>query len=492
MDISHFTDIIDSLKSVSGKLVEQLPTDRISDSIKSMQHLGKLWPPLRIGNHTARIPIVQGGMGVGISLSSLASAVANAGGIGVIAANGIGLLEKDYYQEGRNAGLRALRKEIRKARELTKGIIGVNIMVALNDFHQMLDVAIEEKVDVIFMGAGLPIKGIPIRKLRENNVAVAPIVSSARAAGLIFRMWDKLYKDIPDAVVIEGPMAGGHLGFSADQIEKKEFQLENIIPQVRDSLVPFSHTYGREIPIVAGGGVFTGKDIHTILSLGASGVQMATRFVATDECDADIHFKKAYVNCTKDQIGLIKSPVGMPGRAIRNKFIENSEQGRHPAFRCAWKCLANCKAQEANYCISIALNNARKGMIDSGYVFAGAKAYLIDKIVPVADLFQELGNGYWIATHKKATQRLAQLVSSTRNLWEKYEELENKSRTAGQIYAQSLANLPNHSLSEARKQYKSALAKANSLQLQLIEKVMCAWKLVNEVPGPSETLPIKA
>ena len=482
MNTSRFDTILTSLRTVSDNLAKTLPFKKISGLIEEIQQTKPAWPPLRIGRLIAPVPIVQGGMGVGISLSSLASAVAEAGGIGVIAANGIGLLEKDYFEDGQAAGLRAFRREIRTAREKTKGIIGVNIMVALNNFHQMLDVAIEEKVDIVFMGAGLPIKGLPVARMRENGVAVAPIVSSARAAEMIFKMWGKIYNDIPDAVVFEGPKAGGHLGFSPEQLDKEEFQLEAIVPEIVETLVPFSKEFGRDIPVIAGGGVYSGQDIYNTLQLGASGVQMATRFVATDECDADIKFKQAYVDCTEDQIGLIKSPVGMPGRAIRNDFILAAEEGRRPSFRCAWKCLASCKAQDANYCISIALNNARKGLLRQGFVFVGANAYKIDSIVPVASLVNELAEGYWLAAHEKASVKLEQLVERAEKLWKKYEGMDSLVLELGKAYEQALHALPEISLTELRNQYNSAISKARNLQLQTVEHVVGAWDLLKATP----------
>src|SRR6056297_4212115 len=214
-------------------------------------------PKLQIRDLTAKLPIIQGGMGVGISLSGLASAVAENGGIGVIAANGIGMTEPDYFKDGRSANIRALRKEIRKAREKTDGIIGVNIMVALNDFHELLDTAIEEKVDLIIIGAGLPIKNIPVEKIRANNVKIAPIVSTERAAALIFKMWKRIYKDVPDAVIVEGPQAGGHLGVPEDEIDDEAYKIENVVPQVSEALGPFKAEFNKEIPVIAGGGIFT-------------------------------------------------------------------------------------------------------------------------------------------------------------------------------------------------------------------------------------------
>jgi len=251
-------------------------------------------PELKIGDIKAKIPIIQGGMGVGISLSKLSSAVANEGGIGVIAANAIGMIEPDYFKNGVEANMRALRKEIRKARSLSDGIIGVNIMIALNDFRNMLQVSIEEKVDIVFLGAGLPLRGIPIEKIKRANVKVVPIVSSARAVRLIFKYWQ-----------IEGPKAGGHLGFKEEDIENPDFRIENLIPGVIKEVKEFEKEFAREIPVIAAGGIFNGKDIYKFLKLGVNGVQMGSRFVATEECDADINFKRSFVESKKEDIVII-------------------------------------------------------------------------------------------------------------------------------------------------------------------------------------------
>lgn len=359
-------------------------------------------PKLRIGDSVAELPIVQGGMGVGISLSGLASAVANEGGIGVIAANSIGMLDPDYYATHKDANAIALRREIRKAKEKTSGVIGVNIMVAVHDFHALLMVAIEEKVDLVFLGAGLPIKNIPVEGFRTAGVKVVPIVSSARAAELIFKSWAKRYDDVPDAVVVEGPKAGGHLGFKAEQIDDPEFALERILPGVVAALKPYEKAFRKTIPVIAAGGVFTGADIHSLFKLGASGVQMGTRFVATHECDADIRFKQAYIACKKEDIQIIKSPVGMPGRAIGNKFLADISNGKDMKIKCAWKCLASCDIKTARYCISLALDNARRGELDKGFAFAGSNAFRIDKIISVKDLLQELKKQYLRAEKNEA------------------------------------------------------------------------------------------
>jgi nitronate monooxygenase len=389
---------------------------RVREYGRALRNSNQIWPALRIGNLRASVPIVQGGMGVGISLSGLASAVADAGGIGVIAANGIGLLEQDYYKDGKAANLRAFRREIRAARARTQGIIGVNIMVAVNDFPDLLDVAIEERVDIVFMGAGLPIKNLPVTRMRDAGVKAVPIVSSVRATEMIFKMWEKIYSDIPDAVVFEGPQAGGHLGFTAEQIDDPEYQLEAITPEIVAALRPFEERFQREIPLIAGGGVFTGEDIHTVLELGAGGVQMGTRFVATKECDADDRFKEAYVDAGVNDIGLIQSPVGMPGRAIRNTFITDSEAGLRPAFKCAWQCLSSCKADKAKYCISIALNNARKGNLKQGFVFAGSNAARITEITTVSDLMGELAAGFRLAAGRSAADTLEALLGRIQRL----------------------------------------------------------------------------
>jgi nitronate monooxygenase len=354
-------------------------------------------PELRIGDKRAALAIVQGGMGVGISLSNLASAVVREGGIGVIAANAIGMIEDDYYADPAAANVRALRREIRAARGKSAGILGVNIMVAVDCFHELLDAAVEEKVDILFLGAGLPIKGIPVQAIRRAGVQVVPIVSSARAARLIFKSWEKTYRDIPDGVVLEGPLAGGHLGFKPEQIDDPDFELERLVPEVVAALAEFEIRWSRTLPVIAAGGIFTGEDIHRFLKLGAKGVQMATRFVATHECDADIRFKKAYVACKEEDILIIRSPVGMPGRAIRGEFLEAISRGDKKVFRCPSRCLESCGAREARYCISEALDSARKGDLENGFAFCGANAYRVEAIVSVKQLVTGLRQGFALA-----------------------------------------------------------------------------------------------
>ncbi len=375
------------------------------------------FPPLRIGNRTALLPIVQGGMGVGLSLSGLASAVAEEGGIGVIAATGIGLIEADYYDRPLEANIRALRSEIRKARVKTTGILGVNIMVAADGFLRLLEAAVEEKIDLLFLGAGLPIKGIPVAAIRRAGVGVVPIVSSGRAARLIFKSWEKTYGDIPDAVVVEGPLAGGHLGFKPGQIDDPDFQLEKILPEVVEALREFETPWGRAIPVIAGGGIYTGEDIRRMLGLGARGVQLGTRFIATEECDADARFKQAYVACGKEDIVIIQSPVGLPGRAIRSPFLEDVARGVRKVFRCPSHCLQSCGAKDARYCIAEALDHARRGEFKDGFAFCGANAFRVRAIIRVADLVSGLRQEYALACfmasikadYAKAAERMRSL-----------------------------------------------------------------------------------
>lgn len=354
-------------------------------------------PALRIGNWQADIPIVQGGMGVGISLSGLASATANAGGIGVIATAGIGQFEPDWDTNSMEADKRALRKVIKKTKAMTDGIIGVNIMVALSDFDELVQCAVDEQANLLFIGAGLPIRlpeSLPLDNLGQLPTKFVPIVSSPKAAKLIFRSWAKQFNHIPDAVVVEGPLAGGHLGFRKENIDNPDYALEKILPEVIKAIKPYEERFVKNVPVIAAGGIYTGADIHKFMQLGAHGVQMGTRFVATSECDASMEFKDAFINCKKEDIIIIDSPVGLPGRAIRNKFLERVSSGVKETFKCPWKCLKSCNFKNVPYCIALALTNAKKGELKHGFAFAGANAYRVDKIIPVKELIDTLVEEY--------------------------------------------------------------------------------------------------
>jgi len=354
------------------------------------------FPTLTIGDLKSAIPIIQGGMGVGISMSGLASAVANAGGIGVIAGAMIGMKEPDIATNPVEANLRALRVEIAKARELSRGIIGVNIMVALTTFSEMVRTAIENRIDLIFSGAGLPLDmprhllALCEEKKEDFKTKLVPIVSSARAAGIISKKWLSRFDYLPDAFVVEGPKAGGHLGFKFEEIDSPEHALERLVPEVVDCVKEFEDKKGRAVPVIAAGGIYSGADIKHFLDLGAAGVQMGTRFVATHECDADGRFKQSYINADEKDVTIIKSPVGMPGRAILNKFIEDMREGATKPFKCVFKCVSTCEQEKTPYCIAAVLLNAMRGNLEKGFAFCGSNVPRITGIQSVRELIDSL------------------------------------------------------------------------------------------------------
>lgn len=356
-----------------------------------------IMPELHINGLKVRKPIIQGGMGVGISMSGLSSAVADAGGIGVISSIGLGLLEENPNTSFKNGNQVSLKREIRKARKMTDGVLGLNIMVAISDYDDLVRLAYDEELDIVFLGAGLPLKlpsTLSLDRLVNAPTKVGVIVSSGRATQLIFQTWQKKFNHVPDLVVLEGPMAGGHLGFKKDQIFDPAYRLENLLPEVLSVVSKFTQIFEKEIPVIAAGGIYSGEDIYKIMDMGAHGVQMGTRFVATHECDASLAFKQAYINCKEEDITIIESPVGLPGRAIRNKFLDQVTAGEEKPFTCPWKCLKTCNFREAPYCIAKALTNAQKGNVDEGYTFAGANAYRVDEIVSVQQLFDKLEMEY--------------------------------------------------------------------------------------------------
>lgn len=348
---------------------------------------------LKLGNFRIPVPIIQGGMGVGISLSGLAVAVANQGGVGVISAAGLSLVHPSPGLDYVRANIEGLKKELRLAKEKTKGIIGVNIMVAMSNFAEMVKTAIAEKADVIFSGAGLPIN-LPAFMTPGSQTKLVPIVSSGRAAKLICTKWKATYDRLPDAVVVEGPKAGGHLGFKQSQIDDASFSLEELVPEVVKEVKPFEDTYQVEIPVIAAGGIYSGKDIYHFFQKGAKGVQIGTRFVTTEECDASMGFKQAYIDAAEKDIEIIQSPVGMPGRAVNNSFIESIKQGLKRPIKCPFQCIRTCNVSSSPYCIVRALYNAYKGNMKSGYAFAGTNAFLATKITTVKEVFQELAEDF--------------------------------------------------------------------------------------------------
>jgi len=351
---------------------------------------------INIGNLNIRIPIIQGGMGVGVSLSGLAVAVANEGGVGVISSAGLGLLYRQSSADFIEACIIGLREEIAKAREKTKGIIGVNIMVAMTNFADMVRTAIKEKVDIIFAGAGLPLD-MPSFLDKESRTKLVPIVSSGRAARLICEKWKSNYNYLPDAIVVEGPKAGGHLGFKENQIFDEGYNLDILVRDVKTEVLKIEEETQKKIPVIAAGGIYTGKDIFDIMQCGADAVQMGTRFVPTIECDASEEFKQTYISASEEDIEIIRSPVGMPGRAIANSFIEKVREGKKQPIRCSYKCIKTCDISTSPYCIMAALFNAFRGNFKSGYAFCGSNAFKSTKIETVKEIFAELKRDFFLA-----------------------------------------------------------------------------------------------
>ena len=350
-------------------------------------------PELIIGQYRASVPIIQGGMGLGISLAGLATAVAEQGAIGIISTVGIGRQEPNYQKNLKEADRRALVKEIRKTRSSTNGIIGVNIMMALSNYEDLLKTSLEEEIDIVIIGAGLPMRlpsSVPQKILREGPTRFLPKISSARATSLLMKYWDRNYEYIPDGIVVEGPLAGGHLGFSKSVIENNSISLESILQGVLEAVKPFEDKYGRSIPVIAAGGIYTGEDIYKIMSTGVKGVKMGTRFVATYECDAHENFKQAYIDCKEEDIVIIDSPVGLPGRAIISELLRDVKKGIRKPFECPWKCLRTCDFLTAPYCIAKALMNAKEGNLLDGFAFAGANAFRIDRLMSVKQLISSL------------------------------------------------------------------------------------------------------
>lgn len=358
---------------------------------------------LNIGGLIPKLPIIQGGMGICVSLSGLASAVANEGGIGVISAVGIGMLEPNYRRKFRESNKIALRKEIRKAREKSDGIIGVNIMMAISDFDDLLNIALEENVDVVFIGAGLFLKKPTLPD--GCNTKFIPKVSSARAARLIFNYWAEKYNCVPDGIVVEGPKCGGHVGFKKEELLNTQKPLHELVEETVAALKPFEERFNIEIPVIAAGGIYSGTDMYEIMEAGASAVKMGTRFVTTHECDVSDSFKQSYIRATPDDITLIDSPVGLPGRVITSPFVKKIQAGQTMPISCPWKCLKTCDYKKAPFCIAQALFNAAQGNLDEGFSFAGSKAYLAEKIMSVKETINEVMQEYAEAKYL-ALQRL--------------------------------------------------------------------------------------
>ncbi len=357
------------------------------------------YQPLQIGNLIAQVPIVQGGMGVGVSLGNLAGAVAKEGGVGIISSAQIGYQEPDFEQNTKECNLRAIKKEYEKAREIApNGVIGFNIMVALQHYEEYVRAAAEAGADLIISGAGLP-TDLP-QYVTGTLAKIAPIVSSLKSANVILKYWDKKYSRTADMVVIEGPKAGGHLGFSKEQVafytgeggeeigdsQGMSATYEEEILKICDVVKSYGEKYGVEIPVVVAGGIDDAAEMERIMKLGVQGVQVATRFVTTVECDVDEKYKMAYVNAKEEDIQIVKSPVGMPGRAIRNSFMDRVMKGECFAPKKCLRCLRKCNPGEIPYCITEALIHAAKGELEQALIFCGANAYKTNHIETVKEV----------------------------------------------------------------------------------------------------------
>ena len=348
--------------------------------------------PLRIGDLELKVPIVQGGMGVRISMAPLAGAVAECGAAGTIASVGLAYGVDETTTTLVKASNEALQQEIRAAKQLTDGVVGVNIMVALSNYEELVRVAVEENADYIMSGAGLPIN-LP-ELTSGSSVKIIPIVSSTRAATLILKTWKRRYDRIPDAIVVEGPMAGGHLGFRLDDLKTQSSPpLETLVADILEIVKGYESTSGKKIPVIVAGGIFDGNDIAKFITLGAQGVQMATRFVTTFECSVPDVFKNLYIKSKKEDVVIIDSPVGMPGRAIMTDFVRKVAAGEKIDFICSYKCLRSCDPQTVPYCIARALCNAADGDLDNAVVFAGSNVERVKEIVSVKNLIDELVAG---------------------------------------------------------------------------------------------------
>ena len=375
---------------------------------------------LKIGDLVLQRPVIQGGMGVGISLHKLAGAVAASGGMGLISTAQIGFREPDFKTNFVEANLRAIRREMQKAREIApKGAIGFNIMVATKHYDLWVKEAIKSGADAIVSGAGLPVRlpeyaqaAYGIADAKENceefckqavkKVKLAPIVSSAKSAQVICRLWDRKYKQVPDFVVVEGPLAGGHLGFSREELAEYGADTKDVpntynqeaydkeVRSIMEVVKTYEEKYQKHIPVVTAGGIYTHEDVKHQFELGAEGVQVATRFVTTEECDAPDAYKQAYINAKKEDIVITQSPVGMPGRAILNPFLQQIKDGVRPAIKTCFQCLEHCDIKTIPYCITKALVNAAEGDEDNALLFCGSNAYRAEKIEKVDDVMKEL------------------------------------------------------------------------------------------------------
>ena len=358
--------------------------------------------PLKIGKYSIKYPIIQGGMGLGISWANLAGTVSSEGGLGVISSVGTGYY-KDRKYSTKDINSRSLHAEnfystkglnaiINDAREIANGNpIAVNILYASNDYERIVRDACAAGIDIIITGAGLP-TNMPEFTEDYPDVALVPIVSSAKALKIICKRWTKRYNRLPDAVIVEGPLSGGHQGFTYEQCKQDEYQLENLIKPIKEEIKNWG-----DFPLIAAGGIWDKTDIEKMIELGANGVQMGTRFIGTYECDAHDSFKEVILKAKEEDIKLLKSPVGYPARGVRTNLIELVEKKEGPAIKCISNCVAPCKrgveAKAVGYCIADRLSDAFLGKKETGLFFTGTNGYRLNKIISVKELISKLING---------------------------------------------------------------------------------------------------
>jgi len=352
---------------------------------------------LKIGDIEIPVPIVQGALGAGISTAPLVSRVSDEGGLGVIASVGLGVVYgidngvslKEIYKNFAKRNSDALREEILRIREITDAPFAVNIMSVLTDYDTLAKVCDEEKVDVIISGAGLPIK-LP-QYITNDHTKLVPLVSSGRVANLILKRWDKRFGRTADAVIIESPFSGGHQGFSFEEIQSANSNiLENLISDTKESVKIYEDKYDHEIPVIATGGIYSGMDVGRHLDYGASGVQIGSRFILTEECDVSPNYKAAHMSARERDIDLILSPLGLPVRVVKNEFYWKLQRGEVMDFNCGYHCLSACKANKANFCIAEALISARKGDMENGLVLCSTITPRSNRIYSVKELMTEL------------------------------------------------------------------------------------------------------
>ena len=346
---------------------------------------------IQIRNKVLSVPILQGGMGVGVSLGGLAGAVAACGGLGCISTADIGYKEADFYENPFEANLRAITKEIEKAKAYAKGkgMVAINAMVATRQYADAVKQAVKAGVDAVVSGAGLPLN-LP-EYVGDADVAISPIVSSARATRIILEYWKKHYNRGADFIVIEGPEAGGHLGYEEEKLlEGRCKKVDDILAEVLEAKKPYEEYYGHSIPVFVAGGVFDHADLEKYVGLGASGIQIATRFIATHECDATDAFKDIIIKAGAEDAKIIHSPVGMPGRALNTPLIKRLEEvGRIPIKHCVG-CIKSCKMMDGIYCITDALISAVNGNLEDGLFFCGSNVGRIDRMMHVCELIDEI------------------------------------------------------------------------------------------------------